>query len=417
MSAGPTTLTGIGSPGSLGAVRAATNVEGVPSLGSLGAAAAEALTDARQTVAVFETTTGGLVTAALVSIAGASAVVSCGAVTYNSKNAAVLLGIGLPHCDSTDHASYVEAKAKWTDSVTYRMRAELGADWCLSEGGACGPTFRHSDTTAGFTVLNLKGPHSFERSVLVQSSHADRERNMWSFAKAALDLLAEGVLEHGSAEHGALSEAEASAVSSTAPAAVCIDESLLKCTEDRYGGVEIEVPHAAARLHGPFEFGRALDRAIGAWVSAGKRGLWLKIPIESAGFVAQVPARSPTHGLVFYSRTPRRLFANFPFGLRPVGPSVHRGSASFHAGCRARLRIPPCKAGLRTTDEVAAAHSQPASSVRLHADRSEPPLINLSAGRWLHDTARRRFPALLKPPSRSRKPLKRSSLHGSSEPA
>lgn len=94
---------------------------------------------------------------------------------------------------------------------------------------------------------------------------------MWSFTKVALDLLAACVAE--------------------AAGKVCEpDPALLSVTEDRYGGVEIEVSAAAADADQLFrsvaQFERELRQGLESWQAAGKRGVWLKLPLARAKFVS-----------------------------------------------------------------------------------------------------------------------------------
>ena len=59
------------------------------------------------------------------------------------------------------------------------------------------------------------------------------------------------------------------------------DEALLLTfKEDRYNGVELQVPPTAAAHSSEFE--RALRTRIAGWIERGKGGLWLKIPLECA---------------------------------------------------------------------------------------------------------------------------------------
>ena len=90
-----------------------------------------------------------------------------------------------------------------------------------------------------------------ERGILVRSSHARREENMWGFAQAALDLLAECVAEaEAEAEADAAARtspsttataASASSSAATAPLPPPLPPPLLSVSEDRYGGVEVSV--------------------------------------------------------------------------------------------------------------------------------------------------------------------------------
>jgi nicotinamide mononucleotide (NMN) deamidase PncC len=67
------------------------------------------------------------------------------------------------------------------------VRERLGATWGLSETGASGPTGNRYGDAAGHACIAVTGP--VERSITVETGAADREANMWTFTKAALDLL------------------------------------------------------------------------------------------------------------------------------------------------------------------------------------------------------------------------------------
>jgi len=248
-------------------------------LALLAGRAGEALKRAGQSVAVFEATTAGLITACLQAVPGASAYTTCGAVSYSPKKAVPVLGADLSRPKPPDGAAYRDSKVAWTRDLARSKRAEVGATWCISENGACGPTFNYDDVKTGFTAIFVSGP--VERGILVESPHADREENMWTYAKLALDLLAECVEE---------------AASQAAPAAVEAAGKLV-AKEDRYGGVEVEVPEEG--LSAP-ECGRELGQRLEEWKAAGKQGIWLKVPLQSAGCVAPAVA----HGFAYHHAKP-----------------------------------------------------------------------------------------------------------------
>jgi nicotinamide mononucleotide (NMN) deamidase PncC len=160
---------------------------------------AHALRAAKHTVTVVESTTAGLIQAALQSVAGASVYTTCGAVTYHSSHAVAVLGCDMSAPRASEPHAYVQAKKTLTLKIARRMRAEVDAVWSICEGGACGPSFNVPGIAAGFSVITISGP--VERAVLVQSTHANREENMWGFAKAALDLLLLCIKEHEKARY------------------------------------------------------------------------------------------------------------------------------------------------------------------------------------------------------------------------
>jgi nicotinamide mononucleotide (NMN) deamidase PncC len=68
-----------------------------------------------------------------------------------------------------------------------RVREKLGATWGLSETGASGPRGNRYGDPAGHACIAVAGP--VEAVITVETGSAEREANMWAFAKQALDLL------------------------------------------------------------------------------------------------------------------------------------------------------------------------------------------------------------------------------------
>jgi len=241
-------------------------------LAPLAEAAASRLQRSKQRVAVFEATTAGLIQAALQAVPGASAYTAGGAVTYHPRTANALLSGDFTAPKPPDGASYRQSKNDWTQHMARRMRRSLDTTWCLSESGACGPTFNYPDINTGFCSIFVSGP--IERGIVVQSPHNNREENMWGFAKLALDLLAECVEEASTSEARRAGKED--------------EFETFEFKEDRYGGVELSV-NAEVELvkrSPPGAFGNDLERAVAKWKADGKKGLWLKIPLECAHFVA-----------------------------------------------------------------------------------------------------------------------------------
>ena len=141
-----------------------------------------------ETVAVSESSTGGLVSAALLAIPGASAYFVGGAVTYTgtARNGLLALPAELPPETRSSSEPYAELAAR-------TIRERLGTTWGLAETGAAGPTGNRYGDAAGHTCLAVAGPAA--RVLTLETGHGDREANMWEFARAALDLLHEAVKE------------------------------------------------------------------------------------------------------------------------------------------------------------------------------------------------------------------------------
>lgn len=122
------------------------------SLASLSEHAAAALQSAEQRVCCFESTTGGLINAALLAAPGASGFTTCGAVSYTSSRAVAVLGpddatpVDEPldenghRCRPQNAEEYIASKQERTQTLARRKRIEVGATWCICENGACGVT-------------------------------------------------------------------------------------------------------------------------------------------------------------------------------------------------------------------------------------------------------------------------------------
>ena len=129
-----------------------------------------------------ESSAGGLISASLVAVPGASAYYVGGAVIYTHAALQGLLRVP-DHAMADMRAStepYALMKAR-------TVRESLRTTWGLSETGASGPTGNRYGDAAGHACIAVAGP--IERVITLETGDADREANMWTFAKAALELL------------------------------------------------------------------------------------------------------------------------------------------------------------------------------------------------------------------------------------
>jgi PncC family amidohydrolase len=136
-----------------------------------------------ETIAVVETSAGGLILATLLGIPGASAWVVGGIIPYSPAARRALLG--LETLGATGAVSE-EAALRLADAA----RTRLPADWVIAETGVAGPqTGRHSAKPAGLTCLALVGP-TLRRSQTVQLPDRGRRANMRGFAREAIRFAA-----------------------------------------------------------------------------------------------------------------------------------------------------------------------------------------------------------------------------------
>ena len=152
------------------------------SLATLGRVVGELLTARRETVAVAESSAGGLINAALVAVPGASAYYLGGGVVYTIAGRNALLGI-----TPQDMAHTRSSTEPFAQLLAARVRANLGATWGLAETGASGPRGNRYGDAPGHACIAVAGPVA--AVITLETGSADREANMWTFARRALGLL------------------------------------------------------------------------------------------------------------------------------------------------------------------------------------------------------------------------------------
>jgi nicotinamide-nucleotide amidase len=139
-----------------------------------------------QTVAVAESSAGGLIAAALLAQPGASAFFVGGAVVYTQQARRTLLGITPVEMDGLRSASEPYALL-----LARCLRQRLGTTWGLAETGAAGPSGNRYGDAPGHSCVAVSGP--VERVHTLETGSADRVENMRRFAAAALTLLTQAV--------------------------------------------------------------------------------------------------------------------------------------------------------------------------------------------------------------------------------
>ncbi len=140
----------------------------------------------RDTVGVAESSSGGLVSAALLSVPGASAYFQGGAVVYTQDARAALLAIAPEQMPGIRSASEPYARL-----LARTVRERLGTTWGVAETGAAGPDGNRHGDAPGHTCIAVSGP--VERAATIETGGGGRVANMRAFALALLDLLAEAL--------------------------------------------------------------------------------------------------------------------------------------------------------------------------------------------------------------------------------
>jgi PncC family amidohydrolase len=152
------------------------------SLIALGSAVGALLKERGQTLVVAESSAGGLINAALVAVPGASAYYLGGAIVYTVAGRSALLGLS-----AQDTMNIRSATVPYAQLLARRARDNFGATWGLSETGASGPSGNRYGDPPGHACIAVCGP--VEKVITVETGSADREANMWAFARTAVELL------------------------------------------------------------------------------------------------------------------------------------------------------------------------------------------------------------------------------------
>ncbi len=139
----------------------------------------------RETIAIAESSSGGLISAALLAVPGASAYYRGGGVIYSPKAFGGLLGL-----DRSAMEGLRSSTEPYALLLAQTIQSNLNATWGLSETGAAGPSGNGYGDAAGHTCVGLISKDgTVSQSRTLETGLADREANMRHFALEALDLL------------------------------------------------------------------------------------------------------------------------------------------------------------------------------------------------------------------------------------
>jgi nicotinamide-nucleotide amidase len=136
-----------------------------------------------ETISIAESSTAGMISAALLAIPGASAYFIGGAVVYTRQSRATLLAV-----TEAEMAGITPSTEAYAALFARKIRGKLATSWSLGETGTAGPTGSRYGHAAGHSCIAVIGPNG-ERSITVETGKADRVDNMRAFSLAALDLL------------------------------------------------------------------------------------------------------------------------------------------------------------------------------------------------------------------------------------
>jgi len=138
------------------------------------------------TIVVAESSTGGLVSAALLAMTGASAYFLGGAIVYTQTARKVLIDLA-----DISALGLLAATEPYARLLAQTARERFASTWALAESGATGPMGNRYGDAPGHCCLAVTGP--VERALTLETGDRDRVANMRVFSAAALDLLAQAL--------------------------------------------------------------------------------------------------------------------------------------------------------------------------------------------------------------------------------
>ncbi len=139
-----------------------------------------------ETLAIAESSTGGLVSAAMLTVPGASVYFLGGAILYTRESRRTLLDI--PDSAFANIRSVTEELAK---VIAHGALRRFGSTWTLAEVGAAGPTGNRYGDPAGHSCIANGG--AVERAATAETGSSDRIANMRAFSAAGLEMLAQAL--------------------------------------------------------------------------------------------------------------------------------------------------------------------------------------------------------------------------------
>ena len=144
--------------------------------------AATLLKESNQTIGIAESSSGGLISAHLLAIPGASRYFIGGSVIYTRVAQKGLLKVADGQMDGLRASTEVYASLN-----AKTIKETLETTWGLSETGATGPSGNRYGDSAGHSCVGVSGPVS--RAMTIETGVGEREQNMLSFTKEALGFL------------------------------------------------------------------------------------------------------------------------------------------------------------------------------------------------------------------------------------
>lgn len=139
-------------------------------------------------LAIADGATGGLLSAAILTVPGATAFYRGGGVIYSLRARKLVLGIGRQEAEgmisATPDYALIQAEA---------VRSRFGADWGLAETGSAGGSVHPLGVASGKSCAAVAGPDGTAATRVIETMSDARTDNMFAFARSAFALLEEAL--------------------------------------------------------------------------------------------------------------------------------------------------------------------------------------------------------------------------------
>ncbi|EEA25933.1 hypothetical protein TMatcc_005817 [Talaromyces marneffei ATCC 18224] len=142
------------------------------------------LKERKETVSVAETAAGGIISASLLSVPGASAYYKGGLTLYTLESRIVFADWTQEHI-----ANYKGPTTAIVAGLAESTRSKLQSTYTISESGTAGPGGGKASRKPGVAFLAIATPGGSYTREIDTGYGEDREKNMVGFAEEALKLL------------------------------------------------------------------------------------------------------------------------------------------------------------------------------------------------------------------------------------
>ncbi|KAL8859785.1 MAG: hypothetical protein Q9215_006001 [Flavoplaca cf. flavocitrina] len=150
------------------------------------------LTSRNETISVAETAAGGIISASLLSVPGASKFYRGGLTLYTLESRIQFAG-----WTEENKKNYNGPNADVVSVLAKNVRERLGSTYCLCESGTAGPGASGAmpNRKPDFVALAVAGEDGVVTEETTTGTNGDREKNMVEFARLGLELLKRVLVE------------------------------------------------------------------------------------------------------------------------------------------------------------------------------------------------------------------------------